>query len=58
MKNKLVFISGECKKPDPLSPHFRQWERCDKIVTSWILNSLSNEIADNVKYADDVELRK
>lgn len=59
VKNKLGFISGECKQLDPLSPHFRQWERCDNMVKSWILNSLSKEITDSVEYANDVvELRK
>ncbi|XP_070003415.1 uncharacterized protein LOC142165726 [Nicotiana tabacum] len=59
VKNKLGFISGECKQPDTSSPQFRQWERCDNMVTSWILNSLSKEIADSVEYAsDDVELWK
>lgn len=32
---------------------YRQWERCDDIVTSWILNSLSKEIADSVEYVVD-----
>ncbi|XP_009775669.1 uncharacterized protein [Nicotiana sylvestris] len=59
VKNKLSFISGECRQPDPSSPQFRQWERCDNMVTSWILNSLSKEIADSVEYANDaVELLK
>ncbi|XP_009773968.2 uncharacterized protein [Nicotiana sylvestris] len=59
VKNKLGFISGEWRQPDPSSPQFRQWERCDNMVTSWILNSLSKEIADSVEYANhDVELWK
>ncbi|XP_019238294.1 PREDICTED: uncharacterized protein LOC109218385 [Nicotiana attenuata] len=58
-KNKLGFISGECKQPDPSSQQFRQWERCDNMVTSWILNSLSKETAVSVEYANDgVELWK
>ncbi|XP_070002572.1 uncharacterized protein [Nicotiana sylvestris] len=59
VKNKLGFISGECKPPVPQSQRFRQWERCDDMVTSWILNSLSKDIADNVEYASNaVELWK
>ncbi|XP_019232969.1 PREDICTED: uncharacterized protein LOC109213609 [Nicotiana attenuata] len=54
VKNKLGFMSGECKQPNPQSPTYRQWERCDNMVTSWILNSLSKEIADSVEYASDV----
>ncbi|XP_075085115.1 uncharacterized protein LOC142168340 [Nicotiana tabacum] len=53
VKNKLGFIIGECKRPDPHSPMFRQWERCDDMVTSWILNSLSKAIAGSVEYAND-----
>ncbi|XP_019245187.1 PREDICTED: uncharacterized protein LOC109225050 [Nicotiana attenuata] len=59
VKNKLGFVSGECKQPNLQSPNYRQWERCDNMVTSWILNSLSKEIADSVEYASDaVELWK
>ncbi|XP_009788169.1 uncharacterized protein [Nicotiana sylvestris] len=54
VKNKLGFISGECKQPDPSSPQFCQWEQCDNMVTSWILNLLYKEIADSVEYANDV----
>nr|XP_016453552.1 PREDICTED: uncharacterized protein LOC107777900 [Nicotiana tabacum] len=53
IKNKLGFISGECKLPDPQSQRFRQWERCDDMVTSWIVNSLSKDIADTVEYANN-----
>ncbi|XP_019236838.1 PREDICTED: uncharacterized protein LOC109217062 [Nicotiana attenuata] len=53
VKNKLGFINGECKRPDLDSPNFRLWERCDDMVTSWILNSLTKEIADSVEYVVD-----
>nr|XP_016437721.1 PREDICTED: uncharacterized protein LOC107763743 [Nicotiana tabacum] len=57
VKNKLWFVNGDCRKPPPNSPQFRQWERCDDMVTSWILNSLSKEISDSVEYvSDSVEL--
>nr|XP_016487144.1 PREDICTED: uncharacterized protein LOC107807306 [Nicotiana tabacum] len=59
VKNKLGFINGDCKKPDLESPKYRLWERCDDMVTSWILNSLGKEIADSVEYVNDsVELWK
>lgn len=57
VKNKLGFINGECKKPDSKPPLCHQWERCDDMVTLWILNSLSKEIADSVEYEfDSLEL--
>ncbi|XP_070014862.1 uncharacterized protein [Nicotiana sylvestris] len=59
VKNKLGFIIGDTEKPLVTSPLFRQWERCDDMVTSWILNSLSRDIADSVEYVNNsVELWK
>ncbi|XP_009630157.1 uncharacterized protein [Nicotiana tomentosiformis] len=59
VKNKLGFINGDSKRPDVTSSHFCQWERCDDMVTSWILNSLSKDIADSVEYVNDsIELWK
>lgn len=59
VKNKLGFINGDCKRPDPGTSRFRQWGRCDDMVTSWILNSLSKEIAESVEYVfDSFELLK
>ncbi|XP_019233596.1 PREDICTED: uncharacterized protein LOC109214159 [Nicotiana attenuata] len=44
---------------DPDSSSYRLWERCDDLVTSWILNSLAEEIADSVEYVTDaIELWK
>lgn len=54
VKNKLGFINGECKRPDLNSANYKQWERCDNIVTSWILNSLNKDITDSVEYVNDV----
>ncbi|KAH0766351.1 hypothetical protein KY285_002222 [Solanum tuberosum] len=53
VKNKLRFINGESKKPPSNDPEYRQWERCDDMVTSWIFNSLSRDIADSVEYVDN-----
>ncbi|KAH0738712.1 hypothetical protein KY290_037417 [Solanum tuberosum] len=53
VKNKLGFITGECSRPRSDHHTYRQWERCDDIVTSWILNSLSKEIADSVEYVQN-----
>jgi len=59
VKNKLGFVTGDCKKPAANSPQLRLWQRCDDMVTSWILNSLAKEIADSVEYVNDsVELWK
>ncbi|KAH0696188.1 hypothetical protein KY290_013554 [Solanum tuberosum] len=53
VKNKLIFINGECKRPPKTDPTYRQWVRCDDMVMSWILNSLGREVANSVEYVGD-----
>ncbi|XP_070022392.1 uncharacterized protein [Nicotiana sylvestris] len=50
-KNKLGFINGVCDGPTLGSKDHAQWSRCNDIVTSWLLNSLTKEIGDNVIYS-------
>lgn len=52
-KNKLGFINEECKKPDPWTSKYQQWEMCDNMVMQCILNLLAKEIADIVEYVND-----
>lgn len=49
MKSKLSFINGECECPARESSKCQPWEKCDDMVTSWILNSLMKEIKDCVE---------
>ncbi|VFQ64705.1 unnamed protein product [Cuscuta campestris] len=52
-KNKLDFVKGRIAKPnDPLKAGI--WQRCNDMITSWILNTLSKEIGDSVLYANTV----
>lgn len=53
VKNKSGFIDGSCTKPAENSLQLRQWQICDDMVTSWILNSLSKEISDSVEYVNN-----
>ncbi|XP_070053661.1 uncharacterized protein [Nicotiana tomentosiformis] len=55
VKNKIGFINGKCRKPNVDSVNYGQWERCDDMVTSWILNSLSKDIADSLQYVNDAK---
>uniref|UniRef100_A0A2N9GBZ5 Reverse transcriptase Ty1/copia-type domain-containing protein n=1 Tax=Fagus sylvatica TaxID=28930 RepID=A0A2N9GBZ5_FAGSY len=50
--NKAGFVNGSIKAVDPISPQYGSWKRCDTMVLSWILNSLSKEISANVIYLD------
>ncbi|XP_070049254.1 uncharacterized protein [Nicotiana tomentosiformis] len=55
VKNKVSFITGKCQKPAIGHATFDQWARCDNIVTSWILNSLSKDLADSLQYVNDAK---
>ncbi|KAH0662254.1 hypothetical protein KY284_027185 [Solanum tuberosum] len=49
-KNKLGFTNGSCKCPAASSPDLQSWNRCNDMVTNWLLNSLSRNIDDSVLY--------
>lgn len=49
-KQKLGFIDGTCLKSNQDEGLKEQWELCNAIVLSWILNSLSKELANGVIY--------
>lgn len=55
VKNKVGFITGKRKKPNVGEASYEQWTRCDDMVTSWILNSLSKELADGLQYVSDAK---
>jgi len=43
-KNKLGFALGTCAKPSVGSPLAGHWDRCDKMVISWIMNAVIKDI--------------
>ncbi|KAK9751071.1 hypothetical protein RND81_02G239600 [Saponaria officinalis] len=49
-KNKLGFIDGTQTQPSSNSATAKQWQRCNDMVFSWLLNALSSQIADSVLY--------
>ncbi|TMW81547.1 hypothetical protein EJD97_009005, partial [Solanum chilense] len=55
VKNKTGFINLKIARPSPDSDAFAQWERCDDMVTSWLLNSLSKDLADSLQYVNNVK---
>ncbi|KAK9664602.1 hypothetical protein RND81_14G055100 [Saponaria officinalis] len=53
-KNKLCLVDGTKTKPSSSTdPASKNWQRCNDMVFSWLLNALSNEIADSVLYWSD-----
>ncbi|XP_021626177.1 uncharacterized protein LOC110625005 [Manihot esculenta] len=47
---KLGFVEGTTSAPSKGSENYEQWKRCDFMVTSWILNSISKELVDGFIY--------
>ncbi|XP_060179038.1 uncharacterized protein LOC132609186 [Lycium barbarum] len=47
-KNKLSYIEASSVTPSSQSAEYKMWSRCNDMVTSWLLNSLSKEIAGNL----------
>jgi len=50
-KNKLRFVLGICARPLATSPVVGQWDRCDKIVISWLLNAVVKDIGQSLLFS-------
>uniref|UniRef100_A0A1U7VDP1 Uncharacterized protein LOC104215032 n=1 Tax=Nicotiana sylvestris TaxID=4096 RepID=A0A1U7VDP1_NICSY len=50
-KNKHGFINGSIAEPAMDDKEYPLWSRCNGMVTSWLLNSLTKEIGDSVIYS-------
>ena len=50
-KNKLGFALGTCAKPSVGSPLAGHWDRCDKMVISWIINAVINDIGQSLLFS-------
>ncbi|KAB1200275.1 hypothetical protein CJ030_MR0G007701 [Morella rubra] len=51
-KNKLDFVNEVLPKPEPSDANYAVWIRCNDMVTSWLLNSISEDLVDSVLYID------
>lgn len=55
-KLKLGFVDGSCVKTSADSPLASSWMRCNHMVISWILNSVSADIRTSIVYMDSAFL--
>ncbi|KAG7593249.1 Retrotransposon Copia-like N-terminal [Arabidopsis thaliana x Arabidopsis arenosa] len=56
-KGKLGFIDGSLPRPAESDQSFRLWSRCNSMIKSWLLNSVSPEIYSSIlrlKDASDI----
>jgi hypothetical protein len=52
-KNKLAFVDGSLPQPSvDAGTEYHAWIRCNNMILSWILNSVSKEIAASIIYID------
>ncbi|WVZ12767.1 hypothetical protein V8G54_017297 [Vigna mungo] len=51
-KNKMGFLNGSIPASASTDSLFPQWEQCNTLIMSWLLNSLSPSIAQSVIYLD------
>lgn len=55
-KNKIRFIDGSLSSPPPSSEvMYHAWTRSNNMVLSWLLNSISKDIAASVLYTNTAE---
>jgi hypothetical protein len=53
-KNKIRLIDGSIKEPNEKNPEeCQQWNRCNNLVKTWLLESMSKEIASSVIISKD-----
>jgi hypothetical protein len=52
-KNKLPFINGTLPVPDNYDLNRNAWERCNYLVHSWLINSVSDSIAQTIVFHDN-----
>jgi hypothetical protein len=52
-KNKFRFIDGSIVKPSANDPSLPSWVRCNNMLLSWLLNSVSKEIATSIIFYDN-----
>ncbi|CAL2239397.1 unnamed protein product [Prunus armeniaca] len=54
VKNKIDFVDGSIKEPSGDEPdELQQWKRCKNLVKTWLLGSMSKEIAGSVIHCKD-----
>ena len=51
-KNKLSFVDGSITRPIEENLLFGAWNHNSSMVISWILNSVTREIADSLLYIE------
>lgn len=54
-RNKLGFVDGTWKKGSFGEELWYQWERCNAVVQSWLMNTVSSSLLGGMIYADTAQ---
>ena len=49
-KKKIGFVNGKVMKPNLDSPLYEDWECCNTMVLSWMINSMHMDVSSNIMY--------
>ncbi|KAG7545539.1 Reverse transcriptase RNA-dependent DNA polymerase [Arabidopsis suecica] len=55
VRNKLGFIDGTILKPSETHSDFGSWSRCNDMVATWIMNSVSKKIGQSLLFIPTAE---
>ena len=53
-KKKIEFMNGKIVKPKIDSPLYEDWESCNTMVLSWLINSMHVDVSSNIMYCETV----
>ncbi|XP_065623502.1 uncharacterized protein LOC136064946 [Quercus suber] len=51
-KKKIGFVNGKITKPDLDSPLCEDWESCNTMVLSWMINSMHVDVSSSIMYCE------
>ncbi|XP_050259928.1 uncharacterized protein LOC126705003 [Quercus robur] len=51
-KKKIGFVNGKIAKPKDDSPLYEDWESCNTMVLSWLINSMHVDVSSSIMYCE------
>ena len=51
-KKKIGFVNEKVTKPDLDSPLYEDWESCNTMMLSWMINSMHVDVSSNIMYCE------
>ncbi|KAK6128702.1 hypothetical protein DH2020_037552 [Rehmannia glutinosa] len=55
VKNKQGFLDGSIPMPDFSDPLYIPWLRCNNLILTWLINSVTKEIASSIIYMNSAK---